>query len=263
MKLQFGRNVYGLGAIAFGLITIFWRQIDALGNISHPAILVYIVGALELIGGFAVQWQRTVKFGALTLILIYLIFSIYLIPPVIETPSAYTYWGNFFEQFSVVLGGIIIFASTISGQSQRAAMIERAAYRCFGVCVISYSLYQLFYLQYTANLVPRWIPPAQMFWAVATTIAFALAAFAVISGRSALLASRLLTTMFILFGLLVWLPASLIDPYTLSNWTSSAQNLAVAGSAWIVADLLSERNINSLKWSFRHASVEQYRDASN
>ncbi len=212
MNLHLGRHIYGLGAIAFGFITLFWHQIHTLGNISHSVILVYIVGVVELIGGLAIQWQRTLRLGALALIAVYFIFSLFLVPPIFEMPLAYYNWGNFFEEFSIVLGGVILFASTIPNNPERAAKIKRAAYICFCICVVSYSLYQLFYLSYTANLVPKWIPPNQMFWAVATTIAFAVAAFALISGRSALLASRLLTLMFICFSFLVWLPGSLVDP---------------------------------------------------
>jgi hypothetical protein len=51
-----------------------------------------------------------------------------------------------------------------------------------------------------------------MFWAITTTVALALAAIALLSGRSALLASRLLTAMMVGFGLLVWLPAPFADP---------------------------------------------------
>lgn len=257
MKLHFGRHIYGLGAIAFGVITLFWHQIHSLGNISHPEILVYFVGVVELIGGIAIQWQRTERFGALTLIAVYFIFTLYLVPPIIQMPLAYTNWGNFFEEFSIVLGGVIVFASTIRNDLERAAKIKRAAYRCFGICVISYALYQLFYLSYTADLVPKWIPPGQMFWAVTTTIAFALAAFAIISGRSAYLASRLLMSMFICFSLFVWLPASLIDPYELSNWVRNAETLAVAGSVWVLADFLSQQKISPVKWSFDKVSIDQ------
>src|SRR5208283_1370614 len=75
------------------------------------------------------------------------------------------------------------------------------------ICVVSFTLEQFFYLSGTAAFVPKWIPPGQMFWAITTTIALALAAIALLSGRSALLASRLLTVMLVGFGLLVWLPA--------------------------------------------------------
>ena len=55
---------------------------------------------------------------------------------------------------------------------------------------------------------------------------------------AALLASRLLTVMLIGFGLLVWLPAPFADPHKLINWAGNAQNLAITGAAWVVADYL-------------------------
>ena len=61
-----------------------------------------------------------------------------------------------------------------------------------------------------------------MFWAVTTTKALALAAIALLSDHSALLASRLLTIMVIGFALLVWLPAPFADPHKLINWAGNA-----------------------------------------
>jgi len=104
--------------------------------------------------------------------------------------------------------------------------------------VVSFTLEQVFYLAGTASFVPKWIPPGQMFWAITTTIAFALAAIALLARRSALLAARLLTLMIIGFGLLVWLPAPFADPDKIISWAGNAQNLAIAGAAWIVADFL-------------------------
>ena len=80
-----------------------------------------------------------------------------------------------------------------------------------------------------------------MFWAVVTTIAFALAAVALLSGHFALLAARLTTAMIVGFGLLVWLPAPFAEPHNLTSWAGNAENLAIAGAAWIVADYLGER----------------------
>lgn len=244
MKIHFGRHIYGFAAIAIGIITIVGHQINSLGNISHPEVLVCLVAAVEVIGGLAIQWPRTEKYGAITLSTVYFIFSLFLIPFIVSGPLEYDNWGNFFEEFSIVLGGTIAFASTIQSDQKKKTMIEKFAYRFFGICVISYALYQLFYLSYTADLVPKWMPPSQMFWAVITTIAFALAAFAIISGRSALLAARLLTVMLICFSLFVWVTASIIDMHELSNWFRNAQTLAVAGSVWIVADFLSQQKIN-------------------
>jgi uncharacterized membrane protein YphA (DoxX/SURF4 family) len=86
-----------------------------------------------------------------------------------------------------------------------------------------------------------------MFWAVATTIFFALAATALFTGRLALLASRLLTAMLIGFALLVWLPAPFADPHKLISWAGNAQNLAITGAAWIVADYLRGSQASHLR----------------
>lgn len=227
--------------MAFGVITLVWHQIDQLGNISHPEILVYISGVVELIGGITIQWQRTVRLGAIILGAIFSIFSLYWIPQMIKTPLLFDPYGIFGEQFSILLGSVFVFASTILSHPEKAAKIGRAAYICYGICVVSYALYQLFYLSYTASLVPKWIPPGQMFWALATTIFFALASIAILSGHSAYLASWLLTSMLILFGVLIWVPACIIHPHEMSNWTENASNLAMAGTAWIVVEYIGKK----------------------
>jgi len=92
--------------------------------------------------------------------------------------------------------------------------------------------------------VPKWIPPGQMFWAITTTIALAAAAMAILSGRLIVPASRLLAVMFMLFGLVLWLPRLLSNPDDHLNWAGNAQNLAITAAAWIVADLASR-----IRWS--------------
>jgi hypothetical protein len=49
-------------------------------------------------------------------------------------------------------------------------------------------------------MVPKWIPPGQHFWAVATGVAFLLASAAILSGVLAVLAARLLTVMQLKLG---------------------------------------------------------------
>jgi len=245
IKLHMGRYVYGAAAIAFGVITLVWhdfngwQQIRPLGNVPHREILVYLAVAVELFGGVAIQWRRTARAGALVLGSLYLIFALMWVPYIVATPQVYDRWGNFFEQFSIVSGALIVYTSVSPRDSARAARLARIGYICFGICVISFTLEQLMYLSGTAAFVPKWIPPGQMFWAIATTIALALAAIALLSGRSALLASRLLTTMLVGFGLLVWLPRLIADPHQLINWAGNAQNLAITGAAWIVTDFLT------------------------
>ena len=248
IRSDLGRHVYGAAAVAFGVITLVWhdfngwQQIRALGNVPHREILVYIAAAMEIFGGVAIQFRKTARAGAAALGTIYLIFALLWVPHIVATPKIYDRWGNFFEQFSLVSGAMIVYLSVSSNDSARAAWLARIGYICFGICVVSFTLEQLFYLSGTAGFVPKWIPPGQMFWAITTTIALALAAIAILTGRSALLASRLLTAMLIGFGLLVWLPAPFADPHKLINWAGNAQNLAITGAAWIVTDFLSQHH---------------------
>jgi uncharacterized membrane protein YphA (DoxX/SURF4 family) len=240
-NIHLGRHVYGLAAIAFGIITLVWRDFSTWQqNVPRQAIFLYLVAVVELFGGLAIQWPKTAHVGATALCCLYMIFALSWVPRIIAEPRVYDRWGNFFEQFSLVAGALIVFASAGGNHSEQPPRAARIGYLFFGICVISFTLEQLFYLSGTAFFVPKWIPLGQMFWAVATTMAMGLAAIALLSGRVALLASRLLTAMIIGFGLFVWLPAPFADPHKIISWAGNAQNLAITGAAWIVADFLGQ-----------------------
>ena len=216
------------------------------------------------------QWRRTAHLGAAILGATFLMWALLWVPRAVSAPRVYDGYGNFFEQFSIASGAIIVYAKysekerfrsifhawasdTHHGSSHASAAapmpqdssqlfsrIARLGYIFFGMCVISFMLVHIFYLSAVVSFIPKWIPPGQMFWAVTTTIAFGLAAVALLTGHAALLASRLLTAMIMGFGALVWLPRSFADSHQLFNWAGSAQNLAIAGAAWIVSDYLSQ-----------------------
>jgi uncharacterized membrane protein YphA (DoxX/SURF4 family) len=249
MKPYLARHVMGLAGILFGVITIVWhdfntwQQIRALGNVPHREILAYIVGAIEIAGGLAMQCPKSARVGAIALGAIFSIFALLWIPRIVAQPLVYDRWGNFFEQFSQVSGALIVFAMGGRRDWERAPKAAWIGYYFFGICVVSFALEQLFYLSGTASFVPKWIPPGQMFWAITTTIAFALAAIALLTRRVALPASRSLTVMVIGFQLLVWLPAPFADPHKQINWAGNAENLSILAAAWIVADFVSRNRM--------------------
>jgi hypothetical protein len=231
-----GRHVFGAASLAFGVITLAWHD-------SHQfRYIVYSASAALIFGGAAIQFRRTAKAGAAVLGAACLVFVVMCVPGIVAAPRIYNSWGNFFEQFSLLTGAAIVYARLSSAWSSET--LNRIGRIFLGICTASFTLEQAFYLHATSTLVPKWIPPSQNFWAVATTVLFALAAVALLANRMALLASRLLTIMLVSFGLLVWVPLVLSDPHSHTNWSETAETFAIAGATWILADLLGEYRLN-------------------
>ncbi len=239
-----GIYVYGVGAIALGVIGLVcsdfatnWQRVP--GNIPHREALAYIAAVYEFFGGVAILWRRTTQAGAVMLTILYSIFALLWVPRILGSPQVYDVWANFFEQLSLVIAGVVAYVSLAPPDSVWAGRTAQIS-RSYGICVISFALEHLFYISGTASFVPKWIPPGQLFWAIATAILFLLAAIAILSGILASLASRLLTTMIVGFEALVWAPKLFASPHVHFSWAGNAICLALAGAAWVVADSISK-----------------------
>ena len=178
--------------------------------------------AALIAGGIGMQYPRTARLASVVLCVVYLCFSLACIPDIIAASNIYErYGGSFFLFFSLLCGAIALFAAT-EANAARATAFGRLARLGLGVCAISFTLGQALLPRETARLVPKWIPPNQMFWAILTTIAFALAAIAILINRQARLAIRLMTLMLALFGVLVWVPRLIAHPEAHFNWSECA-----------------------------------------
>ncbi|HXN98660.1 MAG TPA: hypothetical protein VN881_06265 [Candidatus Acidoferrales bacterium] len=241
MKYSLGRYVFGLATIATGICALASHNYDQLAAVPHHAFFSYIVATIEILAGLAVLWTRTARAGAVTLGAIYSIFCLLAIPLIIQEPRVYNNYGNFFEQFSFVAGALILYACSGPIAAPRNTRLAQIGRYSFGLCLVSFALEQIFYPNGTITLVPKWLPPGQYFWFVATTVAFALAAIALLTGFKALLASRLTAAMLLSFELLVWLPVLLRDSRSFGFWGEAIETFAIAGIALLVADYLARR----------------------
>src|SRR5271167_3490296 len=237
-RSNLGRPVFGVSTFASGLITLAWHDYNDWHQLRY---IVYAAAAAQIFGGAVIQVRRTAKAGASALGAAYLVFALLCVPQIVAAPQIYNSWGNFFEQFSLLTGATLVYARLSSAWSPET--LHRIGRIFLGICAASFTLEQAIYLNATTSLVPKWIPPSQMFWAVTTTVLFALAAVALVANRMALLATRLLTTMLVSFGLLVWFPLLFSDPHSHTNWSETAETFAIAGATWILADLLGEHRL--------------------
>jgi hypothetical protein len=232
--MKFGRIVFGAAAVLFGVIALMWYDADTWQNLRQIWRLpmgAAIGGCLmiaQIAGGAGLLHRDTARVGSMVLVVVYSLFSIACVPAIVAVPTVYAQYGSFFEQYCCLCGAIAI--------AQTSAVGRAAARLGLGFCAISFTLSQVIYLRFTAQLVPTWIPPNQKFWAILTTAAFGLAAAAIIVNREARLAIRLMTLMLALFGALVWIPRLVTHPESHGNWSEFALTWLITGAAWTVAD---------------------------
>ena len=241
----YGRIFFGASAMLFGVIALMWHDVDtwqtlhSIWKLPLGSIVGACLMAAQIVGGIAMQHPRTARLASIILAVVYLLFSLACVPSIIAASNLFErYGGSFFQQFSLLCGAIALYSATQT-DAAKAVRFGRLARLGLGVSAISFTLSQILYLRFTADLVPKWIPPNEMFWAILTTIAFALAALAILINRHARLATRLMTLMLGLFAVLVWIPRLIAHPEAHLNWSEFALTVLIAGACWMVADLPS------------------------
>jgi hypothetical protein len=238
----YGRILFGASAVLFGVIALMWHDADTwqellrilrlpFGSVIGDALMI-----VQIAGGIGVMFPRTARGGATVLGVVYSLFSLACIPGIVIHPGVFGEYDGFFEQFCLLCGAIAVYAAT-EPDAARSATLGRVARIGLGLCAVSFTLAQVIYLKMTADLVPTWILPNQMFWAILTSVAFGLAAIAIVINVQARLAIRWLTLMLVLFGVLVWIPLLIAHPEVHGSWSEFALTALIAGAAWVVGNI--------------------------
>jgi uncharacterized membrane protein YphA (DoxX/SURF4 family) len=243
--MTFGTRVYGLGAVALGLVGLAWGDFalqwqPVPDGVPGRTMLAYATGAALVLAGAVLTWRRMAAFGAAALTSLYAAGVILLHGPrAAAHPLALALWSGAAEQLVLVAGGLIAYVSSARIDAKLSARLSRFARLGFGACLLVFGAAHFYYLDFTAAMVPKWIPPGQVFWACATGAAHIAAGLAILSGVQARLAAMLVTAMFAGFSILLHVPNLLADPASHLQWVINAINLALTGAAWIVADSLA------------------------
>jgi uncharacterized membrane protein YphA (DoxX/SURF4 family) len=241
----FGSRVYGLGVMAVGIASVAFGDFDpgqpVPGNFPARTALAHAAGAFLVVAAAAVEWRRTAVWGAAALTFYYALIVVILMNGrlLLTNYAVFGTYENIAIQLAIAAGGLIVYASTAMIDAAVAARLMRLGRLAFGVCALVFGGAHFVYMNLTAPLVPKWLPPTQEFWGYVTGFGFLAAGVAILSGVQARLAAILLTAMLASFALLVHEPMLLADHSKKYNWTESAENLAIIGAAWVVADSLA------------------------
>ena len=238
-----GHYVYGVAAIFLGLLGLVsgdfatsWQNVGP--HIPLRVPLAYLTAVIELAGGIALLIPRTARAGALTLAIVYSVFTLIWVPKSLVNLGNYDPIGNVFEEFSLVAAGLVLYA-TFSPAGSSIARQRSFFVLLFGICPISFGIAHIIDMPGLLNWIPGWLPPNKMFWAYATTMGFFGAAVAILTGIMAPLAARLLTAEILIFELLVWIPNLFGGPSNHFNWAGNAISMALVGASWVVSDSIS------------------------
>jgi uncharacterized membrane protein len=236
-----GSLMYALSAIFLGSIGLWWRDfagiwqpLDNLGDFNRTTVATGYALAF-LLAGVATLWRASAGLGLLILALLHFLAALGWIPRVI----AHGAWTGFFEMLSLTIAGVVGFAR-LSPQRAWASQTMHIGRILFSICLLVFGLSHFFYSAETAQMVPTWLPPGQMFWAYASGAIYILAGIAIAADYRAVLAAQLTVAMIILIQALVWLPMLIAKPQNFT-WSGNAITFAIAAATWVIADGIAAR----------------------
>jgi len=241
--MGFGWRVYGVGVMALGIVCLAWRDL-VLGEtlpagLAGRAILLCAAGALMLVAGAAMEWRRSAAWGAMVLMVYTLVMLVVLnASALLRHYRAFGAYYGVFEELAIAAGGLIVYAMSARMDGLLRRRLTRVGRMTFGICALYFGSAQFVYMNLTAPLIPKWLPPSQVFWGYATGVFFVAAGVAILTGVQARLAAVLLTAMLGFFTVLVHVPMLLVKHDGVFNWSELALKLTILGVAWVVADSL-------------------------
>ena len=254
--MKIGLTVYGAASVAFGILDLIWGEFEpahqplqAWGDhVPGAAIFAYIAAVWLILGGAAILWRRSVRFGAAALMVLYGIFMLFPLPRLHTAPEYLGYRtavyigvvANVCEQIFLFVPIAVVWGS-LAAQGSMPRKAALAARWAFGFCSLFFGLSHLTNIQDVVPMVPKWLPWGGAFWAVLTGVSFVLAGVAIIAGVLDALAAWLLGAMLLVFSALALLPLIFSAPHDHTSWGGNAYNLTAIGGAWIMAEWLAGR----------------------
>jgi uncharacterized membrane protein YphA (DoxX/SURF4 family) len=257
-----GHVLFALAGVGFAVLSFKYGDLAPMWPFYLPAdtfwreAWFYTTALLLLAAGVDLCFPRMALPSVILFAAYYAVCAVTRIAPIVSQPLEVGAWYGFCEAITGLTGAWILYAllrrqpgawktPAIAGeQSVRAAQIV------FGLTCAFYGLSHFTYADYTASMVPAWLPGALGF-AYFTGAGHIAAGIGIIFGVLPRLAATLEAIMMSLFGLLVWLPSLFAQPAPawatppLNQRTEIVVNVLLAAVAWIVA-----RSLRNRPWGF-------------
>jgi len=253
----FGQGLFALAAASLAILSLAYGDF-APGGQSLPVWIpwqgawVHVSALLVLAASAGLCFSRTALPSVLTIGAYQAIWALTSTPQIFSQPLSFGGWYGFCEALTALVGAWILYIM-LRRQPQGSETpvvgerVVRVPQVVFGLCCIFYGCSHFAYADYTAAMVPAWLP-GRLGFAYLTGLGHVAAGIAITVGIVPRLAATLEAIMMSLFGLLVWVPTFFAQPRP--RWATPPQNqwselvvtLVLATSAWLVAISLRKRS---------------------
>jgi len=228
---------YAVGAILLGAVGIVfhdfamqWQPVPA--GIGMRTQLAYLAGAVLAAGGAMLLAPRLERAGALLLAgFIGLWMLVLNLPAAIASASHIGAWNSPAEIAFMSSGALVLYAHGITSNS--GPVLRMIARMLAGVSAIVFGFAHFNYIDFTAGMVPAWIP-FKTFWAWATGAGHLATGLALVSGFKARLAAGFEAAMMGSFVVLLHLPRVIAAPDQHVEWIMLGVSTLLTGSALLV-----------------------------
>jgi uncharacterized membrane protein YphA (DoxX/SURF4 family) len=228
---------YAVGAILLGAVGIFfqdfamqWQPVPA--GIGMRTQLAYLAGALLAFGGALLLLPRLQRAGALLLTVFIGLWMLVLnLPPAFASASHIGAWNSPAEIAFLTSGALALYAYGVTGNSR--PLLLAIARMLAGVSALVFGFAHFNYIDFTAGMVPGWIP-FKTFWAWATGAGHLATGLALVSGFQARLAAGCEAAMMGSFVVLLHLPRVIAAPDQHVEWIMLGVSSMLTGAALLV-----------------------------
>jgi uncharacterized membrane protein YphA (DoxX/SURF4 family) len=253
-----GHALFAVGAASIAIVSIaygdfapLWRSVPA----WIPGREIWLHGSAVVLfaASAGLCFSRTALPSLLAIGVYQAMWALAGIPPILSHPLSIGSWYGLCEASSSLAGAWILWVILrLRWQGLERPIAAKRAVRVpqvlFGLTCIFYGWSHFAYADYTAAMVPAWLP-GRLGLAYLTGFAHIAAGIGIVLGILPRLAATLEAIMMSLFGLLVWVPSFLTQPRPQwagtpqNQWSEILVNLLLAAAAWIVADSLAEKGM--------------------
>jgi uncharacterized membrane protein len=242
----------GVLALVYSDFALQWQPVPE--NVALRSQLAIANGVALILCAAAIVIPAWRVIGAMSLAAMLAIWVF-----VLHAPRLAGHWGDIViwlgvAEAAAMFGGAMLLVwlsrnSALDEGSRYFRELGTAGRLAIGLALPVFGLSHFAYAEFTAGMVPTWIP-GKLFWACFTGCAHVAAGVAVLTGLWVPLATRLLALMFASWVLILHIPRVVADPANRVEWTMLFIAIALTASACLLAAKWSAAQI----WRPRGAS---------